>query len=126
MALYHFEVCMPIYCRAPIFEGRLKYGNHAREEGFIDLLNLESLPKYFVFQQGVTVLIEAETDPQGNVIKQVWRQPLSKDLDIIIVFGRDGFVRTVWLNSGDDQHKTLRRGRYAQRDYNPEKARKLV
>lgn len=111
--LFHIEVFMPQAYKKPIHQGRLKYGNHAVLESLFDRYGEIELPTHF--DPSKAKLIETEVDVQVNQItKQVWRQPLDKDRDIVLVIGKGGFVRTVWVNLKSDKHKTLNRSRYVK------------
>lgn len=111
--LFHVDVFMPKAYQRPIHQGKLKYGNHAVSESLVDRYGEIALPRHFDPAQAK--LIETEVDARTNEItKQVWRQPLDTERDIVLVIGRGGFVRTVWVNLRTDKHKTLNRSRYVR------------
>lgn len=110
--LYHFEVYMPAHLARPVFEGRLRYGHHAKQEALCDRYGIIELPR--VFNSQVATLIETEVDEDRVPIKQVWRQPLDAFRDIVLVITNQGFVKTVWVNLSSDQHRTLNTTRYAR------------
>ena len=56
---------------------------------------------------------EVEIDNDGNVIKYAVRQPLDNDNDITVVVDVRGVVRTAWVNSNEDIHRTLNPANYA-------------
>ena len=51
----------------------------------------------------------------GRVVKYAVRQPLDEDNDITIVLGANNVVRTAWINSKYDIHRTLDRSKYVQK-----------
>jgi hypothetical protein len=111
--LYHADVFLPRRLKRPVFEGNLTYSAHALAEAENDRYGRIPLPAVFVALNAT--LIEVETAPySGEVRKQVWRMPLDENRDIVLVFGCDGFVRTVWFNERRDTHKTLNRSRYVR------------
>lgn len=111
MALYHRDVYMPPVAANMRFAVLLRYGQHARDAAITDRYGKLDLPS--VLDTREATLIEAEL--RGNtVIKAVYRMPLNEKLDIcLVVHPRDGFVRTVWANLRDDDHRTLDRSKYA-------------
>jgi hypothetical protein len=112
--LYHSEVYMPAAFKAPIYQGRLRYGTHAVKESLVDRFGAFNLPLSF-FAVNAT-LIEAEYDKRSRqVIKQVWRQPLDATRDLVLVIMSNGFVKTVWINLKTDKHHTLNAARYVKR-----------
>lgn len=112
--LFHVEVFMPNNIRRPIFEGQLKYGPHARTEALRDRYGNIELPK--LFEASEARIIEAEFDVDTKtVVKQVWRQRLDDDRDLVLVIRPDGFVKTVWVNLRSDKHRTLDKTRYFKR-----------
>ncbi len=111
--LFHSEVFMPERYKAPIFEGELRYRPHALDEAKRDRYGNIELPSFFNAAQAE--LIEAEFDvDRDQVTKQVWRQRLDATRDIVLVIGRGGFVRTVWVNLRSDKHRTLNRAKYVR------------
>lgn len=111
--LFHAEVFMPASYARPIHEGELKYGKHALSEATVDRYGYIPLPQSFTAAQAQ--LIEAEVDASTNeVVKQVWRQKLDAERDIVLVINRGGFVRTVWVNLRKDKHHTLNRSKYVR------------
>jgi hypothetical protein len=107
--LYHSDVYMPPCLRTPVFEGPLTYTTHAKEAALDDRYGVIPLPK--VFEAAGAQLIEVETE-NGFPIKQLWRQKLDKENDLILVITKEGRVKTVWLNRADDKHTTLQTGKY--------------
>ena len=111
LLLFHSEVFIPAAAANPIFEGRLTYGYHARNEALSDRYGEIPLPSHF-FAEGAK-LIEAEFCTQRlRLTKQVWRQPLDDYRDLALVLSTGGFVRTVWVNVRSDTHKSLNKSKY--------------
>lgn len=104
--LFHKDVYIPEHARAPIFTGTLRYSRHAS-----NVSTGETLPA--TFDGSGATLVEAELNPvTGQLEKQVWRMPLDDKNDMCFPLLADGTVKTVWLNSRSDTHKTLGRTRY--------------
>lgn len=109
--LFHKDVFMPNSVSAPCFEGRLRYSHHAIQASKTDRFGGITLPEIFVAANAV--LIESEYK-DGHVIKQVWRQTMDEDRDLVLVLNASGNVKTVWINLKTDKHGTLRRGMYVR------------
>jgi hypothetical protein len=113
--LYHTEVYLPekIKEQLPKEKISLRYSNHAkracRNDRYGNIPEMKAVyPKY-------AKVIEVETEA-GQPIKSVYRLPFNQDLDIcLVVLIETGLVKTVWLNSKDDSHKTLDTNKYAKR-----------
>ncbi|MCC5610593.1 hypothetical protein LC612_28540 [Nostoc sp. CHAB 5834] len=109
--LYHSDIHMPAAYRQPIYEGKLRYKEHAIIASKTDRYGSFILPDAFIAKNAV--LIETEVDGvRLRAIKQVWRQRLDASRDLVLVINWDGSVRTVWLNLKTDEHRTLNRARY--------------
>lgn len=109
--LFHAEVFIPEEAKRPVHYGRLTYGRHARDEALSDRYGHIVLPSCFSPEQAR--LIESEYCPySARVIKQVWRQRLDEQRDLVLVISSGGFVRTVWVNVRGDHHATLNKARY--------------
>ncbi len=50
-----------------------------------------------------------------KIVKVCYRLPYTKDLDIILVLSNDKEIITIYLNSKDDLHFTLKKELYTQR-----------
>lgn len=112
--LFHIEQFMPAAYSQPIFEGKLKYSRHALKEAEGDKFGSITLPAFF--KAADAKLIEVEFDEkEGTVVKQLWRQNLDDTRDILLAIGKDGFVRTVWVNLQSDVHRTLNKSKYVRR-----------
>lgn len=109
MSLYHFQVGFPkavVYIHGVL---DLTYSRHALEARLNDRYGVVLLPKQLDVETAKLIEIEVE----GNVVvKAVYRIPLNAECDLVLVVGRDGFVRTVWLNRNNDVHRTLDRSKY--------------
>lgn len=110
--LFHKDVYIPDFAKAPIFEGALTYSRHAKNVTAGDG-QVESIPLPPVFIAKAATLVESEVNPvTGEVEKQVWRQHLDAENDLCFAMLPNGFVKTVWLNAKRDTHKTLQRTKY--------------
>lgn len=91
----------------------LRYGNHAQSEADVDRYGRAELFSSAEFQASDVVEVEVV---QGQPVKAVLRFPYSDDLDLVMVLQRPergvSFVRTVWFNRANDQHKSLDRSKY--------------
>lgn len=109
--LFHKDVFMPASAKSPVFEGRLKYSNHAITASQNDRFGAIPLPE--MFSVANAELIESELSDDGTVVlKQVWRQQLDEKRDLILAITRDGRVKTVWVNLRSDKHRTLQTSKY--------------
>ena len=114
LLLYHKDIFMPAEMSRPIHEGPLHYGRHALQEAMSDRYGRVPLPTTFCPQ--TSVLIESEYDRERKeVVKQVWRIPVNGKRDAVLVIAAGGFVKTVWINMRNDNHKTLDKSRYVKR-----------
>lgn len=112
--LYHVDVFMPQHLRKPCYEGEIAYWEHAVVESKIDRYGKIALPRAFKASAPGVQLIETETDDKGRVIKQLWRQPLDSERDLVMAITNQGMVKTVWVNLRSDQHSTLNVSRYVR------------
>lgn len=113
--LYHKDKRIPKSARVvPATPVALSYSGHAqaaaREDRYGDLTNL--LPEVLDFSSPDCQLIEVETDLAGKPVKRVVRIPATRTLDLVLAVGADGFVRTVWANKKNDQHRSLKAWMY--------------
>ena len=109
--LYHADIYMPEALAEPVFTGWLTYSAHAYKAAKLDRYGTVSLPKYF-WGTGAQ-LVEVETIDDVPV-KQVWRQKLDEQRDLVLAITNEGSVKTVWINLNHDEHKSLRPERYEQ------------
>lgn len=107
--LYHFQLCIPHAYQKPVFEGELEYSGHAVREAENDRYGQISLPERFVARGARLIEVEAV---DAVVVKQLWRQKLDESRDLVMAITPDGFVRTVWVNTAADGHRTLDPRRY--------------
>lgn len=106
---YHKDVHMPEVFRKPLFEGELFYTPHARQAAETDPYGVVALPQYF--KAAGAQLIEVETE-KGIPVKQLWRQRLDDERDLVLAITKGGCVKTVWINLASDAHTTLHLDHY--------------
>ena len=111
--LFHAEVFMPTRMKRPLFEGRLTYGQHALRESKADRYGKIELPEFFEACNAHCIEVEYDMDSEA-VVKQVWRQALDANRDIVLVIGQGGYVRTVWVNLKTDKHRSLDASKYVR------------
>lgn len=121
MLLFHTDVYLPeriklktgqvIRLQDPNLQGRLKPSQHARRAAESDRYGLIEIPMYF--DARYAKLIEIEVDPYSSkVTKRVFRQRYNAEYDLVLVVTADWVIKTVWLNSSKDLHKTLDASKY--------------
>lgn len=110
--MFHKDVFIPDFAKAPLFEGAITYSRHAQNvSSGTEGVDAIELPK--VFNAKDATLVEVEVNPAtGEVEKQVWRMPLDDQNDLCFPMLPSGLIKTVWLNARTDTHSTLRRTRY--------------
>lgn len=111
--LYHKDIGFPKDVQMPRGFSpviRLRYGQHARDEAASDKYGNLKLPNAVDVRKGQIVEIAVV----GNtVVKMVVRFPYDDKKDLVMVIQpQDGFVRTVWANEKNDQHRSLNRNKY--------------
>lgn len=128
MELYHFKVYMPleIIQAARQLERRAataRFSFHTQEwlEGSAsnDALRLHK-HRFSSRNLRETLLRIARMLPtpfevgvsNGRVFKYAVRLPLDADNDITVVVGANNVVRTAWINSKEDQHRSLDTSKY--------------
>jgi hypothetical protein len=101
--LYNLATGFPI--NLTLWRGvfKLQYSKHAKEKG------IQQLPKVIDFSHWT--LIEATINNTGKMIKGVYRKAFNSTQDICIVIIEKNFVKTIWLNHLEDNHKTLNKTR---------------
>lgn len=110
--LFHKDVYIPDFAKAPIFEGTLTYSKHAQHVTYGDG-SQKAIPLPPVFVAKDATLVESEVNPRtGEVEKQVWRQHLDAENDLCFAMMPNGFIKTVWVNHKRDTHASLQRTRY--------------
>lgn len=113
--LYHKDV----FAHSSVFRSpdpmRVRYTRHAREAAHGDRYGdlTRYLPDWVDVQEGEIVEVEV-TD--GAITKRVVRQPVTEELDLVMVITTDGSVKTVWGNLHNDQHKTLNRSKFVRNE----------
>ena len=119
MALYHRELGFPRDVDVPSAPFELTYGWHARRAADDDRFGpVGQLPDYL--NPASAWLIELEVR-DGIAFKAVYRLPVwaedahGNGLDLCLaVLLHNGFVKTVWQNRTDDDHRSLRAWLYAR------------
>lgn len=111
--LYHKDIGFPTDASLPRGFSpvvRLNYGGHARQEAMTDRYGDLRLPDVIDIRKGDLF----EVGVTGNTVtKMAVRMPYNDKIDLVIVFMPErGFVKTVWANEKNDQHRTLNRARY--------------
>lgn len=111
--LYHKDIGFPEDVKMPTGFSpvlKLRYSSHARDEAASDRYGNLELPPVVDLRKGQVV----EISVVGNtVVKMVVRFPYDDKKDLVLVIQpADGFVRTVWANEKNDQHKSLNRNKY--------------
>lgn len=111
--LFHRDVFAPKEVFTSPGKLTLKYGPHARkaaaEDRYGDLTDF--CPRNLSIQDSEIVEVTVEN---GAITKRVIRIQVSGNLDLVLVVNADGFVRTVWGNKHNDQHRTLNRHSFVQ------------
>jgi hypothetical protein len=91
----------------------LNYTYHARQAAQSDRYGAVDLPA--TLDTGAALLIEAEIDSGGALVKAVWRVRYDNELDLVlVVIPASATVKTVWINRHNDTHRTLDKSRYAR------------
>lgn len=113
MPLYHADIWLPEVLTKqikPLFS--LSYSVHARQAARNDRYGeIVNLPRHYIPR--ISKTIELESDDNYNLIKVVARQYYNEWFDLILVVNVEAkLVKTVWLNSRLDLHKTLDRTKY--------------
>jgi hypothetical protein len=115
MALFSPRVYMPAFLatKLPVGNFPLDYGNHAREEQKNDRFGELVLPESLDTSKAEVIEVELIGK---DITKVVYRMPMDKyrDISLAVIPGKKMFVKTVWSNPWNDNHKTLKTGRYAQ------------
>jgi hypothetical protein len=110
--LYHFEIGLPRGLESNLKKigiVELEYLHHARLAALSDRYGKIDLPN--TINCTIAKAIEVEVI-DNRVNKIVWRTRYNDRFDLVIVMNMDCTVRTVWLNTVNDRHKTLDRTKY--------------
>jgi len=105
--LFHKDIGIPPVLAKPTPGMPLKYGYHAADR--MAEKGIHNAPKAL---PSAFTIIETESTG-GRATKWVVRFPYDKTDDVVMALLPDGFVKTAWLNSNTDLHKTLKRHLYA-------------
>lgn len=107
--LFHTEIGLPKWFKAPTGTVTPRYGDHSRFEAQTDRYGKIALPK--TIDLAKFKVIEVGTEGQ-RITKILFRGTLDATRDICIVLTPDCFVKTVWVNLKTDLHRTLDRSKY--------------
>ena len=107
---YHYQIGLPRHYRVNYGEVRLKYSTHAITRAMEKAFNLPT-----AIDTSKAKVIEME-DEAGKLVKVLYRVPYNETHDMLLaVMPNEGFfVKTAWLNSKKDTHKTLDRSQYCK------------
>lgn len=112
--LFHKDIGLPISSDRIKFNCPLRYSNHANRAANNDRYGKINLPERLNTQLDNVTLIELETR-NGKPYKGVYRTSHCEKYDIVIVLLYETrLVKTVWLNSKDDKHNTLKTWKYTK------------
>lgn len=110
--LYHTDIYLPVGLNDYLGNYRLVYTRHAQLECIKDRYKVIIPPK----EVTITMSNIIEVEKEGEEVKKILiRVKYDNDFDLmlaIIPTGIIGTVKTVWLNSVKDNHKTLDRSKY--------------
>lgn len=104
----------------------LRYGTHSREEAMKEKYGVLQLPQRIDLKKAD--IFEVGTKPGSNVIEKVcvrMQHDSEKDI-VIVVMIPSGFVKTVWANLRNDDHKTLNRANYKDPNANAHRQRRAA
>lgn len=108
--LYHTNLGLPVKAdKLKIGEIKLEYSIHAKQAALNDKYGQIKLPEVLNTNKSECIEVEILC---GRINKLVFRTNYTNCLDLIIVLGSSGTVKTVWLNLKTDTHKTLDRTKY--------------
>ena len=130
MELYHAEVYMPnwVVCSARMMmtvADSAKMSHHLW--GWIHSKSFDWLARYKhrytsddikriqrEIKRNKPVPFEVGVE-RGAVVKYAVRLSLDDDNDISMVIDRNGYIRTAWINSKEDTHRTLDKSKYVNK-----------
>jgi len=112
--LYHFQVGFPKGVENNLKKigkiSNVEYLFHAKKAAMNDRYGIIDLPK--TLNLSTSKIIEVEV-LNNRVTKIVFRTHYDVKFDLVVVMNLpDLSVRTVWLNSKTDKHRTLDRSKY--------------
>lgn len=111
---YHKLLGLPAGA-AQLWAGKLnlRWGHHAQKEADADRYGKVEQFSAGEFEASDIVEVTMEA---GVPVWGVARYPYSDDLDLVMVLGApvrgEAFVKTVWFNRANDNHKSLDRSKY--------------
>lgn len=111
--LYHPDVFLPAWFKAPTERVALTWSKHALLAGMNDKYGVIPVFRTIPLSQFEVVEIAAF---ENECTKLVVRGKFDETRDVVFVLipGREShFVKTCWMNLRTDRHKTLNRSRYA-------------
>ena len=110
--LYHKEIGFPNDIQLPGGILELNYSKHAKMAAMTDRYGHVKLPREINISK--CDLIEIETK-HNKLQKCVYRTSYDNKYDItIVIIPKRNYVKTIWLNSKYDNHKTLKVEKYAK------------
>lgn len=111
--LYHSEIGFPakFYKKWPEkMMINLYHSSHAVKAANNDRYGKISLPN--MLEVNRSDIFELELDQRGQVIKFCIRKEYNSEYDLCLAISADFTIKTCWLNSRQDNHKTLDAGKY--------------
>ena len=112
--LYHPEVFLPDWFEMPSGVVVLEYSRHALKAAKDDRYGHISLPTRLDLSDFALVELGASGKRTSKIVVR-GRYDETRDIVLVLCPGPIYFVKTVWFNLSTDNHKTLRKGRYAKR-----------
>lgn len=110
MPLFHKDLGFPKKMRFKAIEG-LTPSAHALRERDSDRYGKFDIPTAFDPETWTVIEIEVEG---GALNKIVARKPIDEKRDIVMVFlPLSKLIKTLWINTNDDTHKTLDKSAYS-------------
>lgn len=112
MSLYHKDTGFPANIALPAGEfNHLICSDHAKDASWSDRYGFFKLPSSITVKPEEIFEIEVENN---RIIKFCCRKPVTANVDMSFAIIPDRqFVKTIWLNSKKDSHKTLHKHRYS-------------
>lgn len=113
MPLYHYKLGIPRNLVTKFGLINLNYGLHALERAYEKAGKNFPVPKKL--NTDTASVIEVETNPNGELIKVLYRIRYNAREDLcIVIIPWTWKVKTVWLNDVDDKHYTLNERPYTK------------
>lgn len=116
MKLYHKDVFFKPHFHTFAMKGvSLKFSAHLVERLIERGIDTKKIPVIINNVANVKV-IEVETEDDGMTVhKQLVRYPYDSSNDLVMAIVRNGLVKTAWVNSKTDNHRTLDKSKYERR-----------